>query len=357
LKYGNLTRFRDRQNDKHDAMKPFLIDYLVCPEDSSPLRLQIDDMDGSEVITGMLYSRSGHEYPIRHGVPRFVRDDEYATTFSRQRQHVRDHFETYLREFDNAAAAKLFIDSTGFDLSHLSGLTLDAGCGYGRFLRVIHQAGGNVVGVDLSGESVELAFEFVGRAENVHIIQADLSRLPFPQCHFRRIFSIGVLHHTPSTKSSFCSLLPYLEEGGEIAIWVYAPENKVTSNRWRTITTKLPLGVVYAWCIMNEALFAPLRSLPRGGGRVGAIVPGCSLGAPFWQRIMSDFDDLTPRYAHTHSHAEVMTWFRGAGLTEVEALERATSVRGRKPNSRAISDRASGSNARPSLAPAADLPR
>jgi hypothetical protein len=106
---------------------------------------------------------------------------------------------------------------------------------------------------------------------------------------------------------------------------------KVGSNAWRKITTKLPLDFVYRWCIANEVLFAWVRTLPRGGGRFARIVPGGCLGTPFWLRVMSEFDDLTPRYAHTHVPREVSEGFVSAGLTEVLALTRATAVRGRKP--------------------------
>jgi SAM-dependent methyltransferase len=312
-------------------MKPSFVNHLICPDEGSPLQLEIKEMDGEEVKEGLLRTPSGRTYSVRNGIPRFVTSDDYVATFSRQRQYVRSHYETYQREFDYGAAAELFSRSTGFDLSRLDGLTLDAGCGYGRFLRVLSPAGGEVVGVDLSSDSVELAYEFTGRAKNVHVVQADLVRLPFPERHFRRAFSIGVLHHTPDTKTSFLKILPYLEDGGDIAIWVYAPENKVGSNAWRKLTTRLPLSVVYGWCIVNELLFVWPRSLPRGGGRFGTIVPGGIIGAPFWQRVMSDFDDLTPRYAHTHSAAEVVEWFRDAGLIDIKPLPRATSVRARKP--------------------------
>jgi SAM-dependent methyltransferase len=314
-------------------MKPSFVNHLVCPFERSPLALEIHEMDGDEVQEGLLHTPSGRSYPIRAGVPRFVASDDYVNTFSRQRQHVRSHFDTYRREFDYNKAAELFIHSTGFDLSHLDGLTLDVGCGYGRFLRVLAEAGGEVVGVDLSSDTVELAYHFVGRNKNVHIVQASLAQLPFPECHFRRGFSIGVLHHTPDTRTSFLGLLPYLEEGADIAVWVYAPEKKIASNAWRKLTTRLPLGLVYGWCVINELLFVWPRSLPKGGGRFHALVPGGSLGTPFWQRVMGDFDDLTPRYAHTHSTAEVVQWFRDAELVDIQPLSRATSVRARKPHS------------------------
>lgn len=313
-------------------MKRSLVKHLVCPVDGLPLELEIVEIEGGEVKTGILRSANGREYPIRKFVPRFVDADDYTASFSRQREHVRRHFDTYRGDFDEAATAQLFRQSTGFDLSRLGGLTLDAGCGYGRFLRVIDRAGGEVIGVDLSSRTVDLAFDFAGRGPNVHIVQADLTRLPFAPGHFQRAFSIGVLHHTPDTRASFEGLLPYLADGAEIAIWVYAPEKKLSSNRWRRLTTKLPLAAVYAWCLSNEALFAWARSLPRGGGRFSAIIPGGTLETPFWVRVMSDFDDLTPRYAHVHTAAEVSEWFAASGLVEVETLRRPTAVRGRRPS-------------------------
>lgn len=312
-------------------MKRSLVKHLVCPVDGIPLELEIAETEGGEVKTGTLRSAKGREYRVRNFVPRFVDGDDYTSSFSRQREHVQRHFDSYRNGFDEAATTRLFRQSTGFDLSRLDGVTLDAGCGYGRFLRVIDRAGGEIIGVDLSSRTVELAFDFAGRGEHVHIVQADLTKLPFARGHFQRAFSIGVLHHTPDTRASFEGLLPHLADGSEIAIWVYAPEKKVASNRWRKLTTKLPLAAVYAWCISNEVLFAGVRSLPRGGGRFSALIPGGTLGTPFWVRVMSDFDDLTPRYAHVHTATEVRDWFAASGLVEVEMLRRPTAVRGRKP--------------------------
>jgi hypothetical protein len=51
---------------------------------------------------------------------------------------------------------------------------------------------------------------------------------------------------------------------------------------------------------------------------------------------MSDFDDLTPRYAHVHSGAEVEEWFAASGLVEVKVLRRPTAVRGHKPGARGL---------------------
>ena len=42
-----------------------------------------------------------------------------------------------------------------------------------------------MIGIDLSF-AVDVAFENVGNRENVHILQADLFQLPFPERNLRR---------------------------------------------------------------------------------------------------------------------------------------------------------------------------
>ena len=52
------------------------------------------------------------------------------------------------------------------------------------------------------------------------------SHLPFRRGSFDLVFSIGVLHHTPSTEQAFRALVPLVKPGGEIAISVYAATMK-----------------------------------------------------------------------------------------------------------------------------------
>src|SRR5256885_1205514 len=97
-------------------MKPWLADQLVCPYDGGRMQLEIEETDGDEIKTGSLRSPSGRIYPIRNCIPRFADSDAYAQSFSTQRRHVRAHLATYIREFDQEANARLFTQSTGFDL-------------------------------------------------------------------------------------------------------------------------------------------------------------------------------------------------------------------------------------------------
>lgn len=331
-------------------MKRSLLQHLVCPVDGKPLTLVDAAEERNEIKSGALVSSEGRRYEIRRFIPRFVPSEQYSDTFSEQRRMTRRHFEKYRSSASGdlavagAETVKLFCSTTGFK-APLGGVTLDAGCGYGRFLRSAASLGTEVIGVDLSTDTVELAYDAAGTEPKVHIVQADLGNLPFRPNYFPQVFSIGVLHHTPDPPHFFGRLARHVAPGGEFAVWVYAPEFKRTPDRWRVITTRLPLRLVWAWCIVNEAVFGWMRSLPVGGGRIGVIIPGGTIDTPFWARVIEDFDDLTPRYAFTYTHEQVKSWFAKAGFVEIEALPRATAVRGLRPASAAQSVSADAGNA------------
>jgi SAM-dependent methyltransferase len=308
-------------------VKHGLLELLRCPACRGRLALAVDEEEHREVKTGRLTCACGQVYQISRFVPRFVDADKYAGSFSRQRLYVRRHFSHYRNDRSGDAQ---FLPTTGFSAEEIrSGLTLEIGCGYGRFIDVVQRSGGRIVGVDLSTHSIDLAQDFVGLRDDVFLVQADLFALPFEPGTFRHVYSIGVLHHTPDTKRAFDAIVPYLSPGGRIAIWVYHPDDKRSSNRWRMVTTRLNHRVLYAWCIANQALFSWIRALP-GGWRFSSVVPGAGPGGHFWLRVLGDFDNLSPQFAYVHRESEVASWFRDAELTDVRALPRRTAVVGTK---------------------------
>jgi len=310
-------------------MKRELLHYLRCPVCVTPLDLKVVEEERNQVKTGSLSCRDGkHTYQISRFVPRFVDADAYADSFSRQRLYVRKHFSFY--ETDRSGDAQFF-PTTGFSPEGIrEGLTLEIGTGYGRFVDVVQRAGGKIVGVDLSTHSIDLAQDFAGFRENVFLVQADLFSLPFERQSFQHVFSIGVLHHTPDTEKAFAAVAPYVAPGGRIAIWVYHPDRKRSANRWRVVTSRMNHRLLYGFCVANQVLFSPIRALP-GGGRFNALIPGAmpAPGRPFWLRVLGDFDNLSPVYAHVHDESEVADWFRHAGLKDIQVLSRQTAVTAR----------------------------
>ena len=314
-------------------MKHRLLDILCCPECRASLTLVAEDERFGEVKTGRLVCKScTSEFPIVGYIPRFVSSEQYVGSFSLQRDYVRKHFADYVS--DKSGDARL-APYTGFDVRTLKdGLTLEIGCGYGRFVNTVSHRGGEVVGVDLSTNSIELAFEFVGRRPKVHLVQADVFRLPFKDATFARAFSIGVLHHTPAPGAGVKAIARKVVPGGQLSVWVYHPETsgKVV-DAWRLVTARMPPQLLYAFCVLNQLLLSPLRKIPKVGGLLARLVPGYwpHKGTRFWQRVIGDFDTLSPTHASTHEPEEALGWLESAGLEAVRALGPLTAVTGAVP--------------------------
>jgi SAM-dependent methyltransferase len=335
------------------------------------LQLEVVAEQAAEIIAGSLRCwKCGRQYPIREGIPRFVTSDAYVSTFSFEwKRWRRTQFDTASRQ----TSLTTFRASTGHEPSDLDGKTvLDAGCGAGRYMDLAARAGAQVVGVDLS-LAVEVAQENLGKFSQCHFVQADLLHLPFPPQTFDFIYSIGVLHHTPSTREGFACLVPALKPGGEIAIWVY-PLRRLTdvlryfpgqvnevlandvsfgvppkrqaivsrlaplldwmietsSNTQRILTTRLPPRWLYGLChlaiplyyLYRIPLFYPLRLLTKV-----AMYPEAE-----W-RVLDTFDWYSPPYQWKQTYPQVRSWFEEADLVEIQMLPRPVAMRGRRKQS------------------------
>ena len=102
--------------------------------------------------------------------------------------------------------------------------------------------------VDLSS-AVEAAYANTEGLNNVHVIQADLFKLPFKHDSFDVIYSMGVLHHTSDTEMAFAALAPFLTLDGTISIWVYVDSPDLgqrLSDRLRSVTTKMNPSLLHS---------------------------------------------------------------------------------------------------------------
>jgi ubiquinone/menaquinone biosynthesis C-methylase UbiE len=226
-----------------------------------------------------------------------------------------------------------FVSKTGWATAELSGQrVLDAGCGMGRFTEVCSDAGADVHAIDLS-DAVEVAAQNLRDRSNVHFYQADIFRLPFNDESFDRVFSIGVLHHTPNTKAAFQRLARLVRPGGQIAIWVYSTKLKAMlgSEVLRPLTSRLPREFMFQASRIAIPLYYVHR-LPLVGRVTSVLLPTSVEANPTW-RWLDTFDWYTPRFQWKHSNEEVIEWFREAGLTDIHVGEFPVSVSGRKPGS------------------------
>jgi SAM-dependent methyltransferase len=230
-------------------MKAHLLQYLACPTCGAELSLAAQQRADNKIINGELSCRScAQTYPIRGGIPRFAEpandeaQRETAANFGAQWltfDHVGAHHEQQFRDWI-APVTPDFVRGK---------IVLEGGCGKGRHTLLLSEWGArDVIGVDLS-VAVEAAYRHTNHLPNVHIIQADIYRLPLKQV-FDYACSVGVLHHLPDPRAGFASLSKHVKPGGAISAWVYGREN----NGWivhfinplrARVTAKLPTRALY----------------------------------------------------------------------------------------------------------------
>jgi SAM-dependent methyltransferase len=230
-----------------------------------------------------------------------------------------------------------FAARAGVAPSDLSGqVVLDAGCGMGRYLRIVAEgAPGLVVGMDLSWATLA-AREQTRGLPGVEVLRGDLLRPPLAPSSFDFIYSLGVLDHTPDPRRAFLGLAALLKPGGRIAVWVYPREKPAVEwmmNAQRAVSSRLPLPVLTA---MSRVL-APVgglkrrwmasrhRVIERAGVALHYLTIGVSMHPDPEVRVCDTLDWYAPRFVSRHTTEEVAGWFEAAGLIDVIDLSRVSS--------------------------------
>ena len=326
-------------------MKRHLLEDLVCPLSSDPLRLDAI-ADADEVETGDLACTGcGRRWPIRDGIPRLVPPDleeqqrKTAHAFGWQWQHfveMHPEFEAQFLDWLHPIGPGFFRDKR----------VLDAGCGTGRHAYFAAAYGASeVVAMDLSG-AVETARRTLSQFDNFHVLQGDLLHPPLRTATagggFDFVYSVGVLHHLPDPYEGFRSLLRFVRPGGTIAIWVYGYENngfvRNVVEPLRRVSTKIPPPLVrgLAWPLavgfhgVAKGVYRPLN-----GTAVGRLLPlneylSSVAGFSFRQNYGIVFDQLVAPTAEYIKGPELERWFEESGLEDVGISHRhGNSWRGR----------------------------
>jgi ubiquinone/menaquinone biosynthesis C-methylase UbiE len=99
---------------------------------------------------------------------------------------------------------------------------LEIGCGMGTDGAQFAQAGAHYTGVDLTEAAIELArkrFELSGLEGEFRV--ADAENLDFADNSFDRVYSHGVLHHTPDTARAVAEIHRVLKAGGRATVMLY----------------------------------------------------------------------------------------------------------------------------------------
>jgi ubiquinone/menaquinone biosynthesis C-methylase UbiE len=110
---------------------------------------------------------------------------------------------------------------------------LEIGVGVGTDFMRFARAGAIATGVDLTEHSVELVrrrLELEGLDGDVQV--ADAERLPFADGSFDRVYSWGVLHHSPDTGQAIREAIRVLRPDGRLCVMLYSRHSWVSYGMW-----------------------------------------------------------------------------------------------------------------------------
>ena len=311
-----------------------VLDYLRCLHCGGALTLA-DPSAGLEVESGELRCAAcGHGYPVVRGIPRLLPDE-----LTLEKLRTASAFGWEWQEFDSLHDDRETYHGQFLDWVHpiepdffRGKVVLDGGCGMGRFAAAAAEFGAkDVLAIDLS-DAVEAAYRNTKHLPNVHVIQADIYRLPFGRS-VDFAFSIGVLHHLPDPEGGFSSLVGHLKPGGSVFAWVYGRENngwivRLVNPMRERFFSRLPRKVLYALSFAaTVALHPVLKLLYLPANRIArfrslaSILPYngyLSWLAQFGFRHNHHviFDHLVAPTAFYITRDEFRAWFAKAALSE-----------------------------------------
>ena len=156
---------------------------------------------------------------LKERVRAFWQAHPCGTKFSDAEMGTPEFFERveahrYTKEWHIPAAA---------DFAGTRGLSvLEIGCGLGTDGAQFAKAGAQYTGIDLTEAAIDLArkrFEISGLAGEFRV--ADAENLDFADDSFDRVYSHGVLHHTPDTARAVAEIRRVLKPGGRAIVMLY----------------------------------------------------------------------------------------------------------------------------------------
>jgi SAM-dependent methyltransferase len=280
-------------------MKLRALFWLRCPSCHSPftgqeLRIGADLHGQPEAAEGTLACNGClMTFRIEEGVPRLITPSSLPPV---TRRTGKSFGFLWSRSSPRATGAALhpyhferMASSVGVDAPQ--GLVLDAGCGEGiDLVNQARQPGVEILGVELSEGGCQASLTRSRGEANAHVIQADLTHLPFAEGLFDFVYSYGVLHHLAMPEAGLSELLRVLRPGGRCLIYLYEDLGERprllrwllrAANSGRALTTRLPAPALFLACQAASPVIFLLFALPYRLLRQVPFLQGLAEQIPF----------------------------------------------------------------------------
>jgi SAM-dependent methyltransferase len=208
---------------------------------------------------------------------------------------------------------------------------LEVGSGAGRFTKIIlEETKANLYSIDYS-DAVSANFRNNGHfGERLHLFQASIYEMPFPDNSFDKVFCFGVLQHTPDFRRSVKSLIDKAKPGGEVIVDFYPIAGWWTKIHakylLRPLTKKMPHDKLLNRIDRNADRLISLYNFfdrIKLGKLVNRFIPVCDIRGTLpsnlskeqlreWV-VLDTFDMFSPEHDHPQKISTVKKWFEEFG--------------------------------------------
>lgn len=194
-------------------------------------KVNCSNCNRTEILSATLVcSECGSRFPISDGIPRLIslREDAevgHDDADKKREMAARDrdaHHYDRLRSLALLTRVEKPVTLNFADLKK-DEMIVELGSGTGRFTIDLARAAAEVVALDFSIESLKLCRE-KSSGDNIHLIQADITRLPLRSAVFDKAISCQVFEHLSSKEARLLGLSEasrVLKDNGELTISVY----------------------------------------------------------------------------------------------------------------------------------------
>lgn len=211
----------------------------------------------------------------------------------------------------------------------------DAGCGTGRWARLVAPRVGTLHCVDASEDALGVARRNLTRFDNCRFHNASLADIPLPDGSADFGYSLGVLHHIPDTQAGLNAIARKLKPGAPLLVYIYyALENRSALYRTafalsevvRQKTAELPYKArLAASQAVAASVYWPLarsaRLLERLGFDVSQIPLSSYRNRSFYIMRTDAHDRFGTGLIHRYTKDQIASMMEKAGLRNIEFAE------------------------------------
>jgi SAM-dependent methyltransferase len=251
-------------------------------------------------------------------VQEFGREWQRFDQLSMSPEEARDLFDRYFAIFP---WEKLPPAACGFD----------AGCGSGRWARLVAPRVGTLHCIDASPDALRVAAVTLARCPNCRLHLATVDSMPLADETADFGYSLGVLHHIPDTASALRACVRKLKPGAPFLVYLYyAFDNRPAwfrsiwkaSDYVRRLVSRSPVPVRNTLAdIIALTVYLPLARAAGAAARFGARVDTVPLSAyrrySFYTMRTDALDRFGTRLEKRFTQTEIRHVMSEAGLVNI----------------------------------------